>query len=777
MCWPRPSRLVRVWWRAPIALGADSQSRQPKGQAIVLTLLEAQLDGEQAAGCTITRHSKDGIQQIAIVAGLWQQIIAQLLPRSVLPPDAVNALDEKFRQGVRLKGSLYEEVWQMAQCEVDDGIQDVSALLPFVQAHLSEVRHAQAAHRKELRQAEAQHPTNLMTQQEMAQLTTDLYMGKLTLDVNSYRAALQKLSQHSASEKDELAAAQVNHIKNVQAAQNQMQLSDVVFASPATGGLTVPAGIHWLTAAVQEANKNHKRVSVLAGKTEVAVINILSMPTHGMLSQKFLRQVRSSVLMQTDVPAPTLLMYPLIPRSVYKAKRTIMIASAATGAGSMAAVGASAACGGDDDSSGSEDVFGDEGQLPEVLTKASTTMSKFAREAALARDRFEIDSILGQHDLTQVCPKAVVFSYKKDDSGARSSDKGLLLIPAPPPAPGGAALASGSPLEKSAMFRDGVLVDLETPREFVNVSKRFSLECRRSQAAGWKTEGLTCTTRNYVAGKVGRGQIGCQTYEVLLTDLVKHCSAPNLLVNDFMAGVGEVGVAALRVKVSVAAKDCGVRVFYWGCDERRTFAEVARANIRTNIGEVFLARELVLPGLEPVMAPRQTTASDTTKDKVERFLPTPLAQLSLAADGTLAIPTERELKDNPPVSLTPVLLSYFEKLREEFLQSTPHTSQVPAVGGMPAVGGDGTQALALGNVPEIDNPTEQTLLCPVDSTLKAGDCVGNRSELHGLLHQSGPKSNIHKEVQQNGEWGFCLSKWRTGRRRTVSSLRIVPALS
>ena len=88
----------------------------------------------------------------------------------------------------------------------------------------------------------------------MAQLTTDLYMGKLTLDVNSYRAALQKLSQFSASEMDALAERQVIHIKNVQAAQNQMQLSDVVFASPATGGLTVPEGIHWLTAAVQEAN-------------------------------------------------------------------------------------------------------------------------------------------------------------------------------------------------------------------------------------------------------------------------------------------------------------------------------------------------------------------------------------------------------------------------------------------------------------------------------------------------------------------------------------------
>ena len=161
----------------------------------------------------------------------------------------------------------------------------MSALPPFVQQHVSEVRRTQAAHRKELRQTEEQHPTSLMTQQEMVQLTTDLYIGKLTLDVNSYRAALQKHTEHSASEKRAFAAAQAIHIKNVQAAQNQMQISDVVFASPATGGLTVPEGIHWLTAAVQEANKNRSRVSVLAGKTEVSVINILSMPTHGMMSK------------------------------------------------------------------------------------------------------------------------------------------------------------------------------------------------------------------------------------------------------------------------------------------------------------------------------------------------------------------------------------------------------------------------------------------------------------------------------------------------------------
>jgi len=285
------------------------------------------------------------------------------------------------------------------------------------------------------------------------------------------------------------------------------------------------------------------------------------------------------------------------------------------------------------------------------------------------------DGVILPTILIEMCP--LTLSYEQDGSGARSSDKGLLLIPAP--APGGNAgnvSASGGnmpndPFEKSATFRDAVLVDLESPREFFNVSRKFSMDCRRSQASGWKTEGLTSTS-----------------------------------------------------------------------------AEVARANIRTHIGEAFLARELVVPGLEPVKAP-QTMATGITKAGVEKFLPTPMAQLNLAADGKLAIPTEQELKDNPLVSLTPELLSYFEKLRVEFSQST---SPGPAAGGR-------------SEPPPLPLPPTK----PGAPILSVGETVGNRTDLHGLLRTSGPTSKIHKEVQQNGEWVFCLSKWRTRRHRTVSS--------
>ena len=170
------------------------------------------------------------------------------------------------------------------------------------------------------------------------------------MDVNSHRVALQKFKEHSASEKD---AADVAHIKNVQATQSLMQISDVVVVPPATGGLTAPEGIHWPAAAVQGAGKSQHRVSVLVA--EAAVTNILSLPAHGVLSQKLLHQVRGAVLMQVALPDPVLVMYPVAPRSVYKAKQTmISYAASAFGATLMAAVGAKEEHD-SDDSSGSED--------------------------------------------------------------------------------------------------------------------------------------------------------------------------------------------------------------------------------------------------------------------------------------------------------------------------------------------------------------------------------------------------------------------------------------
>eukprot|EP00974_Lingulodinium_polyedra_P116462 11159237-Lingulodinium_polyedra.AAC.1 len=50
----------------------------------------------------------------------------------------------------------------------------------------------------------------------------------------------------------------------------------------------------------------------------------------------------------------------------------------------------------------------------------------------------------------------------------------------------------------------------------------------------------------------------------MLLDLIKGCEGSTLLINDFLAGIGELGVAAVRARCPQEAKDAGVRVCYWG---------------------------------------------------------------------------------------------------------------------------------------------------------------------------------------------------------------------
>ena len=106
-------------------------------------------------------------------------------------------------------------------------------------------------------------------------------------------------------------------------------------------------------------------------------------------------------------------------------------------------------------------------------------------------------------------------------------EKALLLISQP--ASGGDKVG----FEKATMMRDGVYLDMDDPSEFI-------------QAQGWKTYNLILSSPGDLANKAAKGQLGWDTYACVLKDLTKHCTAPTLLINDFMAGVGKIGVAALH---------------------------------------------------------------------------------------------------------------------------------------------------------------------------------------------------------------------------------------
>ena len=359
----------------------------------------------------------------------------------------------------------------------------------------------------------------------------------------------------------------------------------------------------------------------------------------------------------------------------------------ASGLEHAAATGASDESGDTDGDSGSDDL-NEDCQLPEVVTKSVTTMSRWERQAKLAADRFLIDSSLGQFNVRKYVPQPLTVSHTEmgetgQTGGRRRVEKGLVLVPRPD-----AVSASGGKdetvFEKTRLVRDGVYSDLQDYDEFVNVSEKVALQCRKTQATHWKTDDLSVFGRGYVVNKGSRGQVGWQTYAAILKDLVKGCGASALLVNDFMAGVGEVGVAALHVRCAQEAKDANVRLCYWGYEDKRVFADIARANINTAFGSLYLEGRLVISGLTPVADPGPPPAASGAPNKtaITEMLGGPLKQLTVDDQGRLVVPTlEAWNRDGtaPPVPMTPELADFLKTLHAEFLppQATPPAVPAP----------------------------------------------------------------------------------------------------
>ena len=64
-------------------------------------------------------------------------------------------------------------------------------------------------------------------------------------------------------------------------------------------------------------------------------------------------------------------------------------------------------------------------------------------------------------------------------------------------------------------------------------------------------------------------------------------------------------MAAVHARASQEAKDAGVTISYWGVEPNGTLLEIAKANINTTIGELFLEHRLKVSGLLPVQAPAE----------------------------------------------------------------------------------------------------------------------------------------------------------------------------
>ena len=548
-------------------------------------------------------------------------------------------------------------------------------MLTWIVKECAPLRRAQEEHRKLLRETAETAPSSLMNEREKKDLTAGIYLGQVTLDVNRYREAREKVNKNEEKAETIQQTAKGKHIANVQAAQHRMQQGEVTFVSPATGGIKTGKDIHWLATAVSAAREHLDKLSTAlqVPPSDITVFNIVALQTRGMLSKKTLHAVRHHVLMG-GLPGPIMILYPVIPSKVYSGKRTSSVASGA--APLVFGEPASGGEGGGADSSEDDD-FDEEGQLPEVVTRSATLMSAWERAAALSKDHFAIDSTLGQYDLSKYYQINITISHKIED-GKRQTDKAMVLVPAS----GG---GGPEPFHGAGIYKDGLYTEVENDVTFVNVSKKASMQCKKDMAQNWKTELPFVQCRGRVNNKRARGQVGVEGYRTVFMDLMNNCETSTMVINDLMGGVGEVGVATVRVKVSPEASEKQKRVCYFGSEERRVFAEIAKANIGTEIGQSFVEGKLSIPGLVPLPVPRDTPASGgmSSETILAALGNRPLQQLQIDREGRLLIPTEEELNNNPPVEMTDDILDFFANQRLEFPRPAVAT---PATGGEQGAG-------------------------------------------------------------------------------------------
>ena len=105
---------------------------------------------------------------------------------------------------------------------------------------------------------------------------------------------------------------------------------------------------------------------------DVAVLSVVALQTRGIINKKMLGHLKNHVL-TGPLPGAVLFIYPHIPSVTYGAKRTV----SGEGLGVAAASGANVNDMSDDSDSSRIDDLNEDCQLPEVVTKSVTTMSRF----------------------------------------------------------------------------------------------------------------------------------------------------------------------------------------------------------------------------------------------------------------------------------------------------------------------------------------------------------------------------------------------------------------
>ena len=424
-------------------------------QTLLLGHIETRMIESQAERCSMSRYTKDAMDNLAVCVGLWHQIVTKIVPSMMLPEEKVMNLQSLAFEDESLQSSLL--MLASGSCGEPPDVTDVSDFAPYILRHIAVLKLLQADHRREVRAVADSHPQAAITKQEMDSLTTGIYCAEVALDANRYRVAHSKALVRATENEDERATSMRLHIANVKQAQEFLSRVDMVltqgsmshteagsasFNSPsklASGSNTRSQDpqLTCLAIAVGKASMNRHALLTAAGVSpdmaaeKVAILNVVQLHTQGMLKRKTLMAIKCNFL-NGNLPGPILIMYPQISSGSYKSERVAFVSQKSQPQHHDHDSSAS----GDETSENDEN---DSDSLPEVMTKGVRTTSHWDGKVALASDYFIIEQILGQHDYDRYYPQQVTFVHTPGGNGNHKErkriEKGLLLIPRTEPSP------------------------------------------------------------------------------------------------------------------------------------------------------------------------------------------------------------------------------------------------------------------------------------------------------------------------------------------------------
>ncbi len=622
------------------------------GQSLAAQCYEIDYEAKQGK-----QLDQNGFNALCVACGLWEQLKIQVVPPLMLPQQAVDELHTSFLSG----GSFRSAVGGLGDWEPADHVIDIPTLMSSLLKKLPDLQALKDEQVRETSEAARNLPNAIMSRKECLDLSAACYSAELTLDVNSYRAAVQLLEEEVDAAKQAFELKSRQRTEDVRHFQDMLQQSDICIWPPPLGMRRTRGA--WVKTAVLAAVENQKRVQTLAGVSEqgVSVVNVFSMNALGTLKETLVQKVQDQCL--NLLRGVTIVFFPtLAKKTQHKSVMWFEAAVGAAGVDADAAVGARGDEAPEDSDSDVDPEYHDysaDGVLPEALTQVSTTKSCRRRSAQLASDRFYIESKLG-HDNLQVRYPMRVHFMRTDVAGFEGSSddvaEALILLPVDE--------TPGTGLDTSTLVRCGLYTQVPKQENFCKVSRKVALQAKQAMANGWSFQEEQVQALRNVSTKVTRGELGTGLHAHWLRDLVKTCNRRVLLINDFIMGSGEVALAAVGAKASMEATSNDVRVCYFGHDPRKLFHEVARARCRTQVGNLYLEKKLLMPGHSP---PEPLTEAVVKNLKsVQSKLKAPLKRLQIDADGHLVIPTAAEVASSCPVEVTPDLLSLFEVLRSEF---------------------------------------------------------------------------------------------------------------